>query len=463
MVSVELLGGAGVRSGAGLLGGPAAQRRRVAVLALMAASPSGRITREKLMSYLWPEVDTGAARRRLGDALHALRRALGRDAILTSGAEVYLNPAVVRTDVGEFMAAFTGEDRETAVALYRGPFLDGFFVPDAPEFEHWVEQQRDRLARDYARALEALAEQWQREGDWNGAAARWRSLAFHDPYSSRVTLRLMMALEASGDPAAALRQAEAHELLLRRELGVEPDPAVAALSARIRENRDGAKVVHHVGGERPPAVLRQPAAAPPVSGGAPAVEAASVQDLEPPAGAGRLPPGLAKRRLWHVGVSGALLLAVVPLSYNWLGEADSRPGPDSPILSLAVMPLADISSDTGQEFFADGMTEALITELSRHGDLHVISRHSAMRYKSTVKPVAQIGRELGVDALINGSVAQDGERVRIAVQLLRAATGEHLWGESYNRDSSDVLGVQREIAEAIAREVRAVAGLGTRR
>jgi TolB-like protein len=82
--------------------------------------------------------------------------------------------------------------------------------------------------------------------------------------------------------------------------------------------------------------------------------------------------------------------------------------------------------------------------------------------KSTDKPVAQIGRELGVEALINGSVARDGERVRIAVQLLRAATAEHLWVESYNRDSSDILGVQREIAEAIAREVRAVAGLGTR-
>ncbi len=124
------------------------------------------------------------------------------------------------------------------------------------------------------------------------------------------------------------------------------------------------------------------------------------------------------------------------------------------IRSLAVLPLANLSRDPEQEYFADGMTEALITDLSKIGALKVISRTSAMRYKGSEKSVPEIARELNVDAILEGSVLRVAERVRITAQLIHAATDEHVWAESYERNLSDVLALQSDVARAIAEEIK---------
>jgi TolB-like protein/Tfp pilus assembly protein PilF len=122
--------------------------------------------------------------------------------------------------------------------------------------------------------------------------------------------------------------------------------------------------------------------------------------------------------------------------------------------SIAVLPLANLSGDGEQEFFADGMTDALITDLAKIGDLKVISRTSIMRYKGTDKPMRDVARELGVDAVIEGSILRGGDRVRINAQLIDASTDEHLWAESYERELSDVLSLQSEVAQAIAKQIK---------
>jgi len=124
------------------------------------------------------------------------------------------------------------------------------------------------------------------------------------------------------------------------------------------------------------------------------------------------------------------------------------------IQALAVLPLENLSRDPEQEYFADGMTEALITDLSKIGALKVISRTSAMQYKGVRKPLPKIGEELGVDAVIEGSVLRVGGQVRITAQLIHAATDEHLWAESYQRELRDILALQSEVAQAIAGEVK---------
>jgi len=126
----------------------------------------------------------------------------------------------------------------------------------------------------------------------------------------------------------------------------------------------------------------------------------------------------------------------------------------SRIKSLVVLPLTNLSTDPGQEYFTDGMTEALITDLAKIGALKVISRTSAMSYKGTEKPLPEIARELAVDGVVEGSVLQAGGRVRITAQLIRAITDEHLWAESYERDLRDILSLQSEVAQAIAREIK---------
>lgn len=124
-----------------------------------------------------------------------------------------------------------------------------------------------------------------------------------------------------------------------------------------------------------------------------------------------------------------------------------------PIGSLAVLPLEDLSSETGQEYFAPGMHEALISELSQISSLRVISRTSVVQYAPDGRSMAQIGDDLGVDAIVEGSVLRAEGRVRITVQLIHAASDTHLWSESYERDLANVITLQREVAQAIAGEI----------
>jgi TolB-like protein/tetratricopeptide (TPR) repeat protein len=129
-------------------------------------------------------------------------------------------------------------------------------------------------------------------------------------------------------------------------------------------------------------------------------------------------------------------------------------GASPAIHSLAVLPLENLSGDKEQEYFADGMTDELITELGKIGALRVISRTSVMQYKATRKPLGDIASKLKVDAVVEGTVLRSGNRVRITAQLVRTATEKHLWAESYEGDLNDVLTLQRDVARGVAREIR---------
>lgn len=122
--------------------------------------------------------------------------------------------------------------------------------------------------------------------------------------------------------------------------------------------------------------------------------------------------------------------------------------------SLAVLPLANLSGDPQQEYFADGMTEALINDLSKIGALKVISRTSVMQYKQTDKRLPQIAQELGVDAVIEGSVQRESDQVRVSIQLIDATTDKHLWAETYHREYRGILALQSELARAIAQQIK---------
>jgi len=135
--------------------------------------------------------------------------------------------------------------------------------------------------------------------------------------------------------------------------------------------------------------------------------------------------------------------------FPWFGRAAS-----GHIESLAVLPLTNYSGDPAQDYFADGMTEELITDLAKISALRVISRTSVMGYKGTQKALPDIARDLNVDAVVEGSVQRSGDRVRITAQLIDARTDRHLWAESYERDLRDVLALQGEVAQAIAGEIR---------
>ena len=151
---------------------------------------------------------------------------------------------------------------------------------------------------------------------------------------------------------------------------------------------------------------------------------------------------------------GALLLAIV-LEFNIAGASEWLRSRTTPIRSIAVLPLQNLSNDPEQEYFADGMTDELITSLAMLKDVRVISRTSVTRYKGTNKSLPQIGRELNVDAVVEGSVLRSEGRVRITAQLVDALTDRHLWAASYDRDLRDTLLMQAEAARSITENIRA--------
>jgi TolB-like protein/DNA-binding winged helix-turn-helix (wHTH) protein/Tfp pilus assembly protein PilF len=163
------------------------------------------------------------------------------------------------------------------------------------------------------------------------------------------------------------------------------------------------------------------------------------------------------RRLWLAPATTSLVLAVALAAWSWRDSLKRivSLSPSPIIHSLAVLPLENLTGDASQEYFADSMTDALITDLAQIGALRVISRTSIMRYKGMRKPLPEIARELGVDGIVEGTVVRSAGRIRITSQLIYAPSDQHLWARSYESDQRDIVTLQGEVAQAIAGQVRA--------
>ena len=180
----------------------------------------------------------------------------------------------------------------------------------------------------------------------------------------------------------------------------------------------------------------------------------SHEDLPPPPGSQTTRNRT--RGLWLLGTASVLLFTGAVLWAVWyrIGRA-TKPRITTSFHSIAVLPLENLSGDPSQEYFADGITDALITQLAKLHGLRVISRTSIMQYKSLRKPLSDIARDLSVDAVVEGSVSRSGNRVRVTAQLVDAHADRHLWAEEYDRDLREVLSLQSELARDIAEQVRA--------
>ena len=438
MLLLRLLGGPSLSRNGKTLTGPATQRHRLALLALLASSRFRPQSRDKLVAWLWPERDVEHARNLLNQGVHALRRAIGEAVIISAQDELRLDPAALACDVVAFEDAIAAGELERAIGLYTGPFLDGFHLPGASEFEHWADGERDRLRHSYARSLESLAETAEQRREWSSAVERWRALVSEERYNARVTLRLMRALDGAGDRAGALQQAQLHTSLLKQEFEAEPDPDVVALADRLRTEPDN--------GDHGRVARVTPDHFAPPAGPAPAL------DEPPSATPGKRKAGSA-RWLWPM-LAAAFALGLASLAW-WTaptgeGAFEGPPG----ATSIAVLPFVNMSSDGANEYFSDGMTEEIITALSKVEGLQVAARTSAFAFKGKSESVSEIGRQLRVGTVLEGSVRRAGDRLRITAQLINVKDGYHLWAEAYDRDLRDVFAVQGEIARAIAGALR---------
>ena len=190
MLRLRTLGGLTIEDETGPLAGAIARKRSLALLALVSMGTEQGVSRDRVLAYLWPESDTDRARNNLKQTLFQLRQELHEDVFARAPGALRLNPNAISIDACDFQAAVERGNPTTAVTLYRGPFLDGFYLPGLAEFERWVESERLRLAQRYAAALEALAGAATRLGDHqgppNGGAAwqRWIRSAPATPWAS---------------------------------------------------------------------------------------------------------------------------------------------------------------------------------------------------------------------------------------------------------------------------------------
>jgi TolB-like protein/DNA-binding SARP family transcriptional activator len=441
------------------VGGVLAQPRRAALLCYLAlATPRGFHRRDTLFALFWPEYDADAARHALRQSIYFLRRALGTDAIVSRGdEELALAPDQVRCDVWAFDAAVEEGRPADALALYRGELLAGFHISAAPDFERWLDEERSRLRQRAGEAGWALAAARERAGDAAGAAAAARRAAALFPTDETAVRRLILLLESVGDRVAAVRAYEAFAWKLEGEYELEPSAETREVAARIRaELGDGQTVAPGSQGVPSPAA---PAgnyrARTRVAGSPTGPPAGAAADF--PAEGGWVAPAWLRRfgASWkRVGIPVATLAAFI--AWGWAIRHHDRP--ETPeIRRLAVLPLANLTGDERQEYFVNGMHEALVTELSQIPALTVISRQSTVQYQGTDRPIPAIARELGVDALLEGSVFRAEDSVRITVQLIRADPEEHMWAGTYRGALRNAITLQGEVARAVGLAIHAKA------
>jgi DNA-binding SARP family transcriptional activator len=222
------------------------RRKPLAMLAVLAGAGERGITRDKVASYLWPEGESEKVRGVLKQTLYFLRQELGEPELILGESELRLNHGVIGVDLWDFEGAVARSDPAGAVALYHGPFLDGFHLGDAPEFERWVDNQRDRLARRFAAQIEILALSAMGRNDPREAIEWWHRLTEQDPFDARAVSGLLHACLQAGDRPRAIRYAERHMTMLRKELEITPDPEIRRLleQAKARPSPRGSERSH---------------------------------------------------------------------------------------------------------------------------------------------------------------------------------------------------------------------------
>ena len=456
---LRTLGGARVEVDGIPVRGRAAQRRRLALLALLATAPNQTLSRDRLAAFLWPDADADSARRILSEALYVLRKEFGEKAIASVGDELTLNSAIISTDVGEFRSALGVGDVSLAISLYSGPFLDGWYVAGAPEFERWAEEERQRLGRQYRDALSARASQDEASGNYSRAVESLRHLVCLDPFSTTYVASLARLLAARGERSEAIRVIGAHTERLRLDLDADADPQLTALAERLRK---GGADNGSSGSEYQAPVTLLPisphdayAAAPVYPIARPTADALPAAPATPSPLSAVDPPRSARQRLVAtVGSIAAIVLVAVGLVAGRANRA--TPEPAAEWNHLAVLYFDDDSPTHDLAYLADGLTEQLIDELSGSNAFHVVSRNGILPYRGRehTPSLDSIAHALHVGTLISGSVQRSRDSVLVTVGVVDVKTGEQLESRIIERPVAELFSLERDLSHAVAALLR---------
>jgi DNA-binding SARP family transcriptional activator/TolB-like protein/Tfp pilus assembly protein PilF len=432
MIRLRTLGGVDLRDDDGreirrLL----AQPKRVALLAYLAlAGPTGYRRRDKVVALFWPELDDAHARSALRQALTFLRRTLDDDVILTRGEEdIGVNRSRLACDAYEISNADSDED---VLARYDGDFLDGFHVSDVdPDFQSWIEEERLRLRRRATVAAWTVAEQKRANGELRESATLARRAATLARDDEAETRRLVAWLDELGDRAGAIGVYEEFAQKLLRDFDAHPAPETQALIARVRARTRPS--IEHESTPKPPKTSESPAAR---------------ESAAPPSQA--RPPSM---RTWIPIVAALALVIVAVVARGLLGRNGASRSSEPDVLTVAVLPLRDLTPDTSTRYIADGLTDELITNLAQGSAMRVISSRTMLAYRDSSLAPDVIAQRLDAQAIVSGSVQYVGDTVHLTIQLTRAGEAGTLFGRSFTGTRGDLLRMQRDVARTLLRQI----------
>ena len=374
-------------------------RKTETLLAYLALVP-GPHSRDHLANLLWSDRNEQQARNSLRQALNALKKLFDDfepQPLQIEHQAVNLASHFVEIDavkLEELVQDQTPKTAAQAVKVYRGEFLEGLVVRDS-NGEEWLAAERERFRRLAIHALESALDFQLQSGELNTARETGERLVSLDRLNESAWQQLMRVYMARGERSHALMAYKRCSEVLKKELCVAPSQETYELHILIR---DGSAEVKTGSADSGPIITNE--SIPADTAGAPE----SVNPFEKP--------------------------------------------------SIAILPFLNMSGDPEQDYFADGMSEEIITALSRIPDLVVISRNSTFVYKGRAVDVRQVGRELDVGYVLEGSIRKTDHRVRITAQLVSTQSGDHIWAERYDRNLDDIFAVQDEITHNIVVELQ---------
>ncbi|MDP9176635.1 MAG: hypothetical protein M3O61_03045 [Gemmatimonadota bacterium] len=417
---MRTFGGLAVERDGQLIGGAAGQRKPLALLALLASSGEQGITRDRLALILWPESDTAQSRNLLRQRLFHLKRDLLVTDLLEGTVQLRLNSAVMSSDVAEFERALERDDQRGAATAYAGPFLDGFHLNDAPEFERWSSQQREHFNNKAQRVLRELANQASAAGRHEEAVEWWRRLTMLDPLDSKVALALMQALATAGSTGAALRHAEAHEQLVREEVGIAP-VGVSEMALQLSDEARAAGASYAAswtdasGAKRPKGNSKKPAVAAAAGPTGTHGSAADPTQLQRAANHSRN----------RLRIAAIPALTVALLSALWFSRSapSVAASPEINESAVAVFPFQVHGADS-YDYLREGLPDLLNIRLNGAGPLRSVDPRAlaGVAAKDSTLPMNVLrGRDLahrvGAGQYVLGSVIESGGTLHLVAKL----------------------------------------------
>ena len=409
------------------------QPKRLALLAYLAlATSDGYRRRDQIVALFWPDLDQAHARTQLRKVLHALRRTIGPEAFSKRGEEeIRLGPGQVWCDAVAFARCIETGQWTDALALYRGDLLEGFFPGGvSQEFEAWLEDQRVALRAQAARATWECSSLEDLAGRRVEALALARRAVDLDPDNEEGVRRLLAVLDRHGDRAGALRLYAEWQTRLQSEYGAEPAPETRKLARKVQAHRKGDSA------DTPARLTPVNPARVPIEGTAP----------------------------WsHIGIASAVLALAAVAAIGLMISARNR-GRDAANGDprVAVLPLRGLG-DSSDVRVGEGLAEELTTALAQLPNIVVRSTARSLDAVRAGGDVREIGRRLGVDYVLDGSVQHATQRLRVTARVVRVGDETTIWAGAFDAGDADLIAAEERIAAVIVDSVRSrLAHRGTR-